>query len=217
VSVSVITVGGQSVNLVALPASPGLRSVEFMLSDSVGIVPSAFTRQSQAQEWMGADLWSWTLTLPPLSRLQEDDWACFLMEMRGMANAFQVGAPLKATAQGSVAGTPLVDNAVANGNAAMSQTLGIKGFTASAAGVLKRGDYVQNGYRLYRCLVDVNADSSGKALIPVAPSLREVPTDSSALITSNTKGLWRLAKNDRGYSTDITRLSRMSFAIQEYR
>jgi len=217
VSISVITVNGQSVNLVAFPTSPGLRSIEFTLTDSVGIVPSVFTGQKQSQEWPGADMWSWALTLPGLTQLQEDDWACFLMEMRGMANAFQFGAPLKGTPRGSVAGTPLIDNTVTNGNSAMSQTLGLKGFTASATGVLKRGDYVQTGYRLYRCLVDVNADSSGKALIPIAPSLREIPVDSSALITANTQGLWRLSKNSRGYSTDVTQLSRMSFPIEEYR
>ena len=214
---STITVGGQSVTLVTLPSSPGLRSIELAITDAVGIYASSFTGQKQAQQWPGADMMSATLTLPPLTQAEERIWRSFLMQLRGMANAFQIGDPLQASPQGSVAGSPEIDNTVANGNQAMSQTLGLKGFTASATGVLKCGDWVQTGYRLYTCLDDVNADGSGKALIPISPSLREVPVDGSALITSNTVGLWRLAQNKRGWSKDVTRLSRISFQIEEYR
>jgi hypothetical protein len=217
VSVSVITVGGQSVNLVSFPAAPGLSQVEFSLSDAVGIVTSSFTGQVQAQQWPGADLLAGTLTLPPLTQAQADDWIAFLMELRGMANAFQLGDPLRTTPRGSVAGAPKIDNSAAGGNAAMSQILGTKGWTANATGVLKRGDWIQADYRMYRVLSDVNADSSGKATVNIYPSLREVPTDSGTLITSNCKGLFRLAANKRGWSADITRLSRISIPVQEYR
>jgi len=149
--------------------------------------------------------------------VQADDWIAFLMQMRGMANAIQIGDPMKAAPRGSVAGTPLVDNSVTLGNAAMGQAIGTKGWTASHAGVLRRGDYIQTGYRWHRVLDDVDSDSSGKALIPIWPSLREIPTDSSAIVTSNTKGLFRLAQNKRTWSSDVTRLTRMSFQLMEYR
>src|SRR5258708_1774070 len=124
-------------------------------------------------------MWSGRMTLPPLTQTQARQWIAFLMQMRGMANAIQIGDPMGQTPAGSVAGTPLIDNSVTSGNAAMSQVLGTKGWTASAAGVLLRGDYIQVGYRLHRALDDVNVDASGKALIPVWPSLREIPTNSA--------------------------------------
>lgn len=216
-SISVITVNGQSVNLVAFPAAPGLRSVNFVLNDKVGVVTSVFTGQVQRQQWPGADMLSATLTPPKLTRKQADDWICFLMELRGMANAFQAGDPMRPTPRGSVAGTPLVDNTVLGGNAAMSQTLGLKGFTASEPGVLKRGDWLQVDYRLYKNLVDADADSSGKVTISVWPALREIPTDGGALITTNPKGLFCLAKNDRSWSADVTRLTATTINCQEYR
>jgi hypothetical protein len=216
-SISTITVGGQTVTLVSLPTSRERRMVEWNLFDAVATVPSTFTGQVQAQQWPGADALSGTMTLPLLTQVQADDWLAFLKECRGMANAFQIGDPLKTTPNGSVAGTPLVDNTVSGGNAAMSQTLGIKGFTASATKVLARNDWIQFGYRLHSVLEDVNADSSGNATVPIWPSIREVPTDSSAIITSNTVGLFRLAQNKRTWSANETRLTSLSFQIQEYR
>lgn len=216
-SISVITVGGQSVNLVSPPAKPCLRGVEFSFSDAVGIVPSPFTGQVQAQQWPGADALSVTLNMAPLTQAQADDWIATLMQMRGMSYAVQLGDPMRLTPNGSVAGTPLIDDTVTNGNAAGSQTLGTKGWTASATGVLLRGDYVQSGYRMYKVLDNVNADGSGKALIPVWPSLREIPTDSSTLITSNCMGLFRRAVNKGTWNSDVTRLTRLSHAFMEYR
>jgi hypothetical protein len=217
VSISTITVGGESVTLVSLPTAPERRLVEWNFSDAVAAVESTFTGQVQTQEWPGADMLGGTMTMPSLTQPQADDWISFLMQCRGRRNAFLIGDPLKTSPRGSVAGTPLIDNTVTSGNAAMSQTLGIKGFTASAAGVLLRGDWIQFGFRFHRVLDDVDADGSGKATIPIWPSIREVPTDGGAIVTTNPKGLFRLANNQRTWSADVKRLTQLSFQIQEYR
>lgn len=218
-SVSVITIGGQSVNLVAMPSFPGMRTVEFEMNDAVGIVMSTFTGQLQAQQWPGADMLRGTMTLPVLQQADADNWISFLMQLRGMANAFRIGDPLKSAPRGSgsvVDGAPFVDNTV-SGNLAMSQSIDTKGWTDSADGVLLAGDYMQVGYRLYRVLDTVDADDAGNATIPIWPSLREVPEDSSVIVLNNTVGLFRLATNKRTWSADVTRLSQISFQIQEYR
>lgn len=216
-SSSIITVGGQQVTLVALPATPGLRAVEFTDFDAVSIVGSPYTGQTQAQQWPGGDYWTGTATLPKLAQANADNWIAFLRELRGMANAFQLGFAPKATPRGTPAGTPLVDNTVSFGNVAMSQQLGTKGWTASTSGLLLPGDYIQIGYRLHMVLDQVNSDSSGKATLTIWPSLREQPTDSIAVITSNTLGLWRLATNQRKWSADYTRHTAISFQLREYR
>ena len=174
--IKTITIGSQSITLVELPAKPGLRSVEWNAEDSVAVVRAAYTGQVQTQKWPGADLLSGTMTLPALTVLQADDWECFEMQLRGMANAFQMGDPLRPRPRGTCSGSPIVDNTVAGGNAAGSETLGTKGWTANAVGVLLRGDWIQVGYRYYRVLDDVDADASGNAIFPIYPSLREVPT-----------------------------------------
>jgi hypothetical protein len=184
------------VTVVDVPAKPNLSAVEFHAKDSVALDVSPFTGQTQTQQWLGADMLSGTMTLPPLTQLQADAWLSFLMQLRGMANAFQIGDPMQPNIRGS-ASSPfgaLVDNSVTGGNAAGSQTLGTQGWTANASGVLLQGDWLQVGYRLYRVLDDVNADGSGKALIHIWPSLREQPTSDGS------SSAWLNATGSLGYT-----------------
>lgn len=216
-SVSTITVNGQAVTLVDAPSARAAAAVEFGVTEAVGLVTSVFTGQAQAQAWPGAEGWTMTLTLPPQLPSTANVWETFLLDMQGMLNAAQFGDPRRSGPRGSIAGTPLVDNTVTGGNAAMSLTLGTKGWTPNATGVLLKGDYLQVGYRLYRTKDDVNADSSGKATIRVWPSLREVPTDGAAINVTTPKGLFRLASNVRNWSGELPFLTRMSVQLMEYR
>jgi hypothetical protein len=214
--ITVLTVNGQPVNCVALPSSPGLRSVEFNFSDSVALAASDFTGVTQAQQWLGADMLSGTMTLPALTQCQADEWIAALMELRGMANAMLLGDPTKTTPRGNPLGSPAFPATVTDvaGNQAVQTT----GWTPGKFGLLLPGDYIQVGYRLHRVLGGpVNSDASGNATIAVYPSLREPPIANAALITSNCKGLFRRASNRTGWSADYTMLSRASFQVQEYR
>jgi hypothetical protein len=216
-SSSTITLNGNSVTLVATPTSPAPKSVVFTMNDAVASVTSKFTGQVQTFQWPGADMWSGTVTLPPLVQADADNWISFLMELRGMSYAFQTSDPLKATPRGTPLGTPVANNAVSWGNAAGSPQLGTSGWVASAENLLLPGDYIQVGYRLYRVLDAVDADASGNATITVWPSLREQPTAGETVITTGAQGLFRLAANKRTWSADETLLTSISFGIQEYR
>lgn len=216
-SSSTITVNGQSVTLVATPTSPAPKSVQLQMSDSVSSQTSVFTGQMQTYQWPGADKWTGTITLPPLVQADADNWISFLMELRGIANAFQIGDPLKQTPRGTPQGSPVTNNSVSWGNAAGSQQLGTTGWAASAENLLLTGDYIQVGYRLHRVLDTVNADANGNATINIWPTLREQPTTGEIIVTSGCQGLFRLAKNQRGWSADETLLTSISFPIQEYR
>jgi hypothetical protein len=212
-SVSTITVGGQPVTLVAMPSSPGARSIEFGFDDAVSTVTSTFTGQKQAQRWPGADMLSGTFTLPALTRVDAANWIAFLMQLRGMTFAFQLGDPLNPTPLGAPSGTPVV----AAGNLAMSETLATSGWTVDRSGLLLPGDWIQIGYRMHRVLDNVTSDDSGNATFQIFPTLREIPTTGVAVVSTNPKGLFRLSMNSRKVSFDITRLSHMSFQFQEYR
>jgi hypothetical protein len=214
--ITVLTVNGQPVNCVALPTSPGLRTVEFSFADSVALTVNDFTGITQAQQWLGADQLSGTMTLPPLTQCQADEWIAALMELRGMANAMLLGDPLKTSPRGNPLGAPAFPATITD--IAGNQTVETTGWTPGKFGLLLPGDYIQIGYRLHRVVgAPVNSDSSGNATIAIWPSLREPPIASQALITSNCVGLFRRASNKAGWSADYTRLSRASFQVQEYR
>lgn len=210
-----IVLNGQDVDVVIFPTSPGFRSVEIGSSNSVAVVKSIFTGQTQTQEWPGADSWTGTFTLPSLSQQQADLWLSALLQCRGMKNAFLIGDPLKKVPRGSAAGVPAVD-----GSAAMSAgsiVLPTAGWATSRANLLLPGDYIQVGYRLHRVLDPVNSDANGKASIAICPSLREIPQSGQLLVTQQPKGLFRLANNNNSWSADFTKLTNLSFQIAEYR
>ena len=196
--------------IVTLPSDPPApASIEFTLQDLVGTVDNPFTGQQQFQDWQASFI-EWSVSMPPLTRVQAPAWIAFLMSTRGSLNVFQMGDPLAKTPRGSVSGTPLV-----NGGSQTGYSLATKGWTAFANGVLLPGDWLQIGYRLYRNLGTANADGSGHATLSIWPQIRESPGDGDTIVTSNTKGLFRLKGNPRKYSMLGNRTYSLQFDVRE--
>jgi hypothetical protein len=213
---SLITLLGNTVTVVQFPAHSGaLMSVDWNFSTAVAMSNSIFTGGAQAQIWPGADALSGTATYPPLTQKQADPIIAALMQCQGMANAFQLGDPLKTSPRGVIQGTPVVDGSVAV--VAGGQILYTTGWTALKSGLLLAGDFLQVGFRLHRVLDTVSSDVNGKAAINIWPSLREVPVGNSPIITSNPLGLFRLASNKGTFSSGVDGLTHISYQFTEYR
>lgn len=213
-----ISIGTQTITLVAMPTAPGFSDVQLTANDTVGSVRSSFTGQTQTQSWPGADYWSGTVTLPPLTRVQSGAWTSFLMQCRGMTNGFMLADPLASTPQGTAQGLPVANTAGATGNnAAMTTTLFTRGWTENAFRLLLPGDNIQVGFRLHRVLDQVNSDANGDASISIWPSLREVPVDGSSIILNKPAGLFRLAKNTRDWQIGLGLVTTLSFQVTEFR
>jgi hypothetical protein len=178
-SISVITINGQNITLVSAPTTAVLRTAEWNLYDAVAVVESQFSPRAQRQWWPGADKWGGTMTYPPLNIAQANDVTSFLMQLRGRANAFQLGDPLHTAPRGSGLGNPFVNNTPGT-NLPGAITLATSGWTPNAAGVLLRGDQIQVGFRLYQVLDTVDADPAGNAVLNIWPSLRETPASTGS-------------------------------------
>ena len=214
---SSITIGSNTYTLISLPSSPGLSSIDVTFEDSVALVSSPFVpSQIQTQAWPGADAWSVTFTLPKMIRAMAAPWRGVLAELRGMQNVFQIGDPFCTAPLGVATGTPVCNTTGAN-NLAMATSLVTSGWTHSVTGILLAGDYIQLGYRLYQVCENVNSDSSGNVTIPIWPSLRESPAYGSSLVLNNTKGLFRLAQNQRSWHGEYGGLLQISFKCSEVR
>ena len=190
-----------------VPAAPA--SIEFTLQDIVASTLNPFTGQEQFQDWQSSYLEA-SVSMPPLTGKQTPAWVAFLMSLRGTLNVFQLGDPLLTAPQGSALGTPVV-----NGGSQTGYSLATRGWTASTAGILLPGDWIQIGYRLYRNLATLNADSSGNATAGIWPQLRESPADGTALTLNNTQGLFRLRANSRKFSMLANRMYGLQFDIRE--
>jgi hypothetical protein len=200
-------------SILALPANPGFKSVEFGMNDTVAANRSPFTGRTQVQVWPGADFWDASIALPQMDAAAAARWTAFLGECRGMTNVFYLFDPLRRHPLGSAAGAPLVSGV----NPAMATVLHTKGWTPNAAGVLLAGDQCQVGVRLLRVLNTVNADGNGNASIDIWPSIREATADGDAITLTNPKGLFRLAENRRSVLGSETRLSGVSLKAVEAR
>jgi hypothetical protein len=201
------------IQVVSTPVKPVPKSLDFTTTDFSAATSNPFAGQQQIQDWQ-ASLVSMSVQLPPMTREGGgDDWSAFLMQCRGMTNAFLLGDATSKTPRGSVATTgasPLV-----NGANQVGYQFNTKGWVPGATGVLKRGDWIQIIYRLHKVLDDVDADGSGHATIAIYPEIRESPADGSAFITENAQGLFRLASNTNKYSISEAEIFGFQFNIRE--
>ena len=205
-------------NLIALPSSPSApTTIEYRANDIVGATLDTYTGEQQFYDW-GQGFWEWSVAYRPMMEAEAELWISFLLQLRGTLNVFQLGDPRKASPRGSGAGAPFV-----NGQNQTGFSLITAGWTPSQMGVLLPGDYLQIGYRMYRCTAIVNSDGGGNATIPIWPSLREIPNGGAgsppvfdSIVLNNCQGLWRLKSNMRSWNLDVDGFYRgFTFEITE--
>ena len=199
-----------------MPAAPAPKSIEFKAQEIVALSISPFTGQAQVQDWQ-AGYWQGSVTMPPMAFAAAQAWVAFLLQLRGQANVFQMGFPDGVRPRGSTIGTNVVSDSskIANTAAQTGYSVQTRGWTPLGTGLLLPGDWLQIGYRLYRNLDPVNADSSGRATLNLWPALREPIGDGTALTFLNTVGIWRLASNTRAWSVSEGMVYGFQFDIRE--
>ena len=173
----------------SLPTNVSPSRITFTAASAVAISRSALSFVSQVQQYDG-QLWQAEVTLPPMNRATAEEWIVFLLKLNGQYGTFLLGDIAAKTPRGIATGTPLVKGASQTG-----QELITDGWTNSTTGILKAGDYIQIGQRLYKNLSDVNSNGSGEATLDIWPRLRESPADNASIIVSSTVGLFRLLAN----------------------
>lgn len=172
------------------PTSPGVESVTFKAAVSVGVGRSPFTFKTFVHRHAG-QVWGASVSLPALTRAQADEWEAWLLSLNGQAGTFWLGDPTRKSPRGAALGVPSTENP----NPLGQQALNTIGWTASTAGILVAGDFIQVGQRLYRVLKDVPSDINGRAQLDIFPSLRESPANGTTVVTQSPRGLFRLASN----------------------
>lgn len=174
-----------------LPSSP--RPSGYTLN---GISSSALTQSpfsgSQQIQLMQSELWTFSLSLPPMNSTQAREWFASMKSLKGRYGTFYWGDPRWTAPVGTWAGTPVVDGASQTG-----YVLNIRGLDTGAT--IKAGDMIQIGTdssrRLHIVTVDAVENGSGGAAVDIWPALREATTDGISIVTSSPKGVFRLSTN----------------------
>jgi hypothetical protein len=161
------------------PASCSLRS----FSPTFVSVSHSLRRQARSR---GGQRFAISLTWPPMLRAKFAPIFAFAIKQRGQYETFQIVLPAPySSPQGSWAGSALVDGAAQVGRA-----VNLKGYTPSAAGVIKAGDLFKfNGHtKVYVATADANADGAGKvAGLAIEPALVTSPADGESVQSSGSR------------------------------
>jgi len=202
-------------NLIALPCDTvprvcGPSSIEWDMQEVVSVSRSPFTGQTQTYDWQNS-WWEGQVSFKPMNRHSFDAWTAFLAQCRGQSNAFSIGDPKAALPKGVASGTPVVSGSGQTGYSVVTS-----GWTPGVLSILQPGDFIQIGYRHYKVLNPVAADSNGNATIAIWPNLRDQPRDGTVIQTRNCAGLFTL-KNNSGnkFSTNVGNYGLAGFAIKE--
>ena len=193
------------------PNASGVERLAWTNFNAVALLRSPYTFQTQVQEHSG-QLWAADVDIAvSTDRRKIEPWIVFLSSLMGPKGTFLMGDPSAKTPMGSAAGSPQVNLAGQTGN-----TLNTKGWTASQANVLIAGDYIQIGNRLYKVLANASSNGSGLATLDIWPRLRESPPNNTPIVTSNAKGLFRIADSEvRTQEVDRERVYSVSFSMVE--
>ena len=181
---------------ISTPTNIGIANIIFSADNATAISQSPFTFAQQVVKHQG-ERWRASISLPPMKRVDAENWIAFLLSLRGQYGTFLLGDPNATAPRGSAAttaGTPVVFGANQTG-----QDLIIDGLPTSVTGYLLAGDYIQLGSgitsNLYKVLTQVNTNGSGVATVTVWPSVTTAPADNATITLNSAKGVFRLANN----------------------
>lgn len=198
----------------SLPSHTGIRNISIRAVNAVTVERSPFTFASQAQASAG-QMWQADIELPPMKAEDAEEWAAWLVSLRGQFGTFTMGVPARAIARGTARGT---DTVTVNGASQTGQDLNITSDQTSEIGYLKAGDYIQLGSgssaTLHKVLVDASTDSSGDTTLTLWPNIRTAPADGATVTVQDAVGRWRLANNEAAWSADAAAYG-ISFSAME--
>lgn len=194
----------------SVPATPGFRRFRMrqQRSQQVSESPSSLISQVQVSS---AERWAADVTLPQMSRARAGEWQGFFNMLDGKVGTFMLGDALGRNPRGTPLGTPKVKDSNQSG-----KILIVDGCAPETQKWLRAGDYFQIGQRLHQVSRDADSDAGGVVVLDFWPRLREVYAPGTLLITSDCKGLFRMANVQwDAWEADEQQLYTIAFSAEE--
>lgn len=175
----------------SLPTTIGFERIQLKARNAVAISQSPFTFSTQTHSYPG-QMWSATVSIPPVQRDLAEPWVAFLLALGGPKGTFLLGDPNGTTLRGTATSCTITGTAGSNTVTA----------TVPNGETLLAGDYIQLGTgsdsTLHKVTVDFSGTGSGTSL-EIWPALRKNRTSVAATL-SNTKGLFRLSGQEQSWT-----------------
>ncbi len=188
-----------------LPAN-GITSIEWRALNAVATSQSPFTYKQQVIAH-GGQRWEATVNIAPLNKASAATWKAALISLKGSSGTMLLGNPVYDVPQGTVSACTLSGDA------------GVETASVTMTGSLKAGDYIQLGSAssasLHKVLLDANSDSGGQVLLDIWPNINVAQADNATVVTSNAKGVWRLANNESNWSINEIAVYGLTFGCTQ--
>lgn len=186
---------------VSTPTSIGIANVELSANNAVAVGRSPFTFSQQVHTYPG-QMWSATVSIPPVRKDLAEPWVAFLLSLRGQTGTFLLGDPNNTSPRGTATA------------ATITGTANSSSLTVTMTGTLLAGDYIQLGSGADATLHKVLVDQSGSGTLEVWPAIRKNRTAVSAVLT-NAKGVFRLSSNNQSWSINDNSAYGIQFECME--
>lgn len=187
----------------SFPTYTGVKGATIRYNKVVGQSLSPGSLVAQVYEWPG-ERWEADITLPIMTRAQAEQWAAWLLSLRGPVGSFLMGDPSGATPRGAASSTPGTP-VVSGTNAALSRTLAISTGLGNVSNWLLPGDWIQLGSgattRLYKNLSPASL-ASGAAILDITPPLRAAPSPGDPVVVANALGKFMLSTGQVQHAID---------------
>ena len=68
---------------------------------------------------------------------------------------------------------------------------------------------------MHKVLADANSDGSGEVVLDIWPNINVAQADNATIVTSNAKGVWRLANNESNWSINEIAVYGLTFGCTQ--
>jgi hypothetical protein len=183
------------------PTTIGIANIEFTATNAVAVSRSPFTFSQQVHTYPG-QMWSASVTIPPLRKEFVEPWVAMLLGLRGQTGTFLLGDPNNVAPRGTAT------------SATVSGSSGDSSVTVTMTGTLLAGDYIQLGSGADATLHKVLLDKTDSGTLEIWPALRKSRSSVSATLT-NARGVFRLATNQQSWSINDSSAYGLQFDCME--
>jgi len=185
----------------SLPTSIGIAQIEITAVNAVALSTSPFTFKQQVFTYSG-QMWTASVTIPPVHRYLSADWKAMLTALRGQTGTFLLGDPDYATPRGTIS------------SGTLTGTVGSSTVSVTLTGTLLAGDYIQVGSGASAKLHQVLVNISGSGSLEIWPALRDTYT-STPIVFNSPSGVFRLSSNQTSWSINENSVYGISFDCVE--
>ena len=190
------------------PTNPNFQALDFK-DNRPSLMNQTLSGKRQIRQ-IGGQYFTFTVSMPPMERVDGQAIYAFLQKQKGMINTFKIGYPLDNLGASKLE----TDIKVVGTQSAGDANIASDGFSQTT-NALRAGDLIKfaNHTKVYMVTDDITA-SGGSASILISPPLVAAVADNE-VITVNKPQFTVYLTGDTSYTTNATGFYNITFEVRE--